>query len=155
MKNRHILGFACLSLFGILACKDTVDPPKVDEKPSKTPQEYLTVSKWKISNLVSSGTDIWNTPFVEACNKDNEYNFRSDDSLTMYDNSNKCDSNDPDSTTSSYKFYNNNTQLILNARLTSSVSINDTVKIVELNDEILKIDAEYSGLPATVTFKHK
>jgi len=50
--------------------------------------------------------------------------------------------------------YNNNTQLILNMKLSSTITIDDTTDIVTLDENTLKINTEYSGLPATITFKH-
>lgn len=139
------------------ACKDKDEDPPTDDNNQnngKTRTELLMTGSWKISALVSSGTDIWNTPFVESCNKDNEYVFRSNDTLVLYDKASKCDVSDPDSTFSSYKLYDNDTKLILNVRLTSTTTLDDTTDIVELNQNTLKINAEYSGLPATVTFIH-
>jgi hypothetical protein len=121
---------------------------------SKTKLELLTQKNWKVSSLVSSGTDIWGTFLVEACNKDNQYRFRTDDSLSLYDMKSKCSPTDPDSSVSIYKFYNNNTQLILNVKLTSTNILNDTADIVELSETLLKINAEYSSVPATISFIH-
>lgn len=145
-----------LSVSLIHACKDKDENPPADNNQNngKTRQELLLAGSWKISSLVSSNTDIWNTPFVASCNKDNEYVFRSDDSLVLYDMADKCDVADPDSTVSYYKLFDNDTKLILNIRLTSTTTLDDTADIVELNQSSLKINAEYSGLPATVSFIH-
>lgn len=139
----------------VQSCKDDPEKPPVNNNPSnKTKQELLSQKNWKVSNLVTSGTDIWGTGFVEACNKDNEYRFRTDDSLVLYDKANKCNGSDPDSTISSYKLFNNNTQLILNVKLTGTITINDTADVIELSESLLKVDAEYSGIPATISFQH-
>lgn len=144
-----------LALVFVFACKKEEKKDDTNNGGSnKTKSELLTQKNWKISSLVSSGTDIWNTFLVDACNKDNEYRFRTDDSLVLYDKASKCSVSDPDSSVSMYKFYNNNTQLILNVKLTSSTTLNDTATIVELNENSLKLDAEYSGVPATISFTH-
>ena len=155
MKISNIYVIAAVAFVAYTACKDPVDPPNNNNNNNgKSRSELLTQKKWKVSSLVTSNTDIWNTPFVDACNRDNQYNFRSDDSLAVYDMSSKCNNTDPDSTVSFYKLYNNNTQLILNVKLTSSVTVKDTADIVTLDENTLKINADYSSVPATLTFIH-
>jgi hypothetical protein len=44
--------------------------------------------------------------------------------------------------------------LILNVKLTSTNTLNDTADIVELSETLLKINAEYSSVPATISFIH-
>lgn len=146
--------FSALSLLAY-ACKDDEQTDDGGNTgPVKTKSELITMKNWKILSLVSSGTDVWNTPFVEACNKDNQYKFRGDDSVAVYDMSNKCNGTDPDSSVGYYKLYNNNTQIILNIKLTSTNTLNDTADIAELNETSMKLNAEYSGLPATISFIH-
>lgn len=155
MKISNIYVIAAVAFVAYTACKDPVDPPDNNNNNSgKSKSEYLTQKKWKVSSLVTSGTDIWNTPLIDACNRDNQYNFRTDDSLAVHDMSSKCSGTDPDSTVSFYKLYNNNTQLILNVKLTSSVTVKDTAEIVTLDENTLKINADYSSVPATLTFIH-
>jgi|GEM_PF-1223131 len=147
---------ASMSLLMVYACKNDDDnnDDNNNNNSGKSRAELLTQKNWKISSLVSSGTDIWSTFLVDACNKDNEYRFRMDDSLVLYDKASKCAPGDPDSTTSYYKLYNNNTQLILNVKLTSTTTLNDTANIIDISETALKVDAEYSGVPATITFQH-
>jgi hypothetical protein len=155
MKNKHLFSLALGTCLIVFACKP--DPPVTppgNNNTGKTKKELITTKTWKVSSLVSSSTDIWATQFVDACNKDNEYRFRNDDSITQYDKAMKCSGSDPDSMVSYYKLYNNNTQLVLNLKLTSTSTLNDTADIVELSETSLKINAEYSGLPATISFIH-
>lgn len=154
MKNQSLL-IATTLLVVFLACKKEEEDKKDDTNTGgKTKTEHIRAKNWKITSLVSNSADIWNTPLVEACNRDNQYKFRADDSLVLFDMTNKCDISDPDSTISSYKLYDNDTKLILKVSLTSSLTIDDTVDIVTLDENTLKINAEYSGLPATITFTH-
>lgn len=153
MKKQHLLLLTAVCSVAIFACKDEENPPATTTTPTaKTAAELITIKNWKINSLTSGATDFW--MLVEACNKDNQYRFRSDDSMSIYDMSTKCNTTDPDSTASFYKLYNNNTQLILNMKLSSSITIDDTTDIVTLDENTLKINTEYSGLPATITFKH-
>lgn len=153
MKKQSILLLTAAIFVFVNACKDKEEEKK-DNTPSKPRAELISAKNWKVSTLVSSGTDIWNTPFVAACNRDNQYKFRTDDSLVLFEMSNKCNSTDPDSTVSSYKLYDNNTKIILNVKLTSTTTLDDTANIIQLDENTMKIDAEYSGLPATITFIH-
>lgn len=147
--------FAAVTLT-VFACKDKEDNDDNSNNipAGKTKQELISLKNWKISALVTSGTDLWNTPFIDACNKDNQYRFRGDDSVSVYDMSNKCSGTDPDSSVGYYKLYNNNTQIILNLKLTSTNTLNDTAEIAELSETMMKLNAEYSGMPATISFIH-
>ncbi len=154
-KNIQLFSLALISTVLVFSCKDKDPETPGNNGPGKSRAELLRQKNWKISSLVSGSNDIWsNALFVADCNKDNEYNFRSDDSLVQYDKTKKCSSTDPDSTVSFYKLYNDNTQLILNIKLTSAITLNDTAEILELNESSLKVDTQYSGFPATVTFTH-
>lgn len=155
MKKPIQLLFALATVAFVFSCKDKTDDPGTNNNTSnKTKLELITAKRWKISTLVSSNTDIWNTPFVPACNRDNQYKFRNDDSLTLFDMSSKCNTTDPDSSVSFYKLYDNNSKIILNVKLTSTNTLDDTADIVTLDENTLKINAVYSGLPATITFIH-
>lgn len=152
---KPIILLSVVSLF-VYSCEKTENKPDNNNNngSSKTKVELLTQKNWKVSSLVSSGQDLWNSFLIESCNKDNQYRFRTDDSLSLYDMASKCSPTDPDSSVSIYKFYNNNTQLILNVKLTSTNVLNDTTDIVELSETLLKINATYSGIPATISFTH-
>jgi hypothetical protein len=152
---KPIILLSVVSLF-VYSCEKTENKPDNNNNngSSKTKLELLTQKNWKVSSLVSSGQDLWNSFLIESCNKDNQYRFRTDDSLSLYDMASKCSPTDPDSSVSIYKLYNNNTQLILNVKLTSTNVLNDTTDILELSETLLKINATYSGIPATISFTH-
>lgn len=152
---KPIILLSVVSLF-VYSCEKTENKPDNNNNngSSKTKVELLTQKNWKVSSLVSSGQDLWNSFLIESCNKDNQYRFRTDDSLSLYDMASKCSPTDPDSSVSIYKLYNNNTQLILNVKLTSTNVLNDTTDIVELSETLLKVNATYSGIPATISFTH-
>lgn len=122
--------------------------------PSKSKAELLTQKKWKVSSINASGTEVWNTPLVSACNKDNTYEFKTTNILTGFDTPNKCNSTDPDSTNSPYALISNNTKIYLNAKLSSTITVDDTTDIVQLDENTLKLSIEYSSIPAVLTFVH-
>ena len=149
------LSLALIALSVVLIqCKDNKNDVTVNTGPTTHAIDLLTQKNWLVSSLTSSGTDIWNTPFVSACNKDNQYRFRKNDSLTLFDMSNKCNGSDPDSTNSYFALLNNNTQMVLNVKLSSTMSINDTAEVLEISENTLKLNVEYTGMPGTLTFKH-
>ncbi len=151
MKNIQLFSAVILlSLTAFLfSCKKKkVDPPAEE---NKIKPEQLTVKRWIINGLTSGSLDAW-ALMVPSCNKDDQYKFRTDDSLNKYD-MNKCNVTDPDSTVSFYKIYNNNTQMILKLKL-GSIIIDDTADIIELNENALKVNAQYSGTPASISFIH-
>ena len=104
---KPIILLSVVSLF-VYSCEKTENKPDNNNNngSSKTKLELLTQKNWKVSSLVSSGQDLWNSFLIESCNKDNQYRFRTDDSLSLYDMTSKCSPTDPDSSVSIYKFYN-------------------------------------------------
>jgi hypothetical protein len=64
----------------------------------------LSQNTWKVSSVIANGSDIWGTFLVSDCYKDNEYFFRRDNRLAIYDKASKCDMADPDSVINNYEF---------------------------------------------------
>ncbi|MEZ4804578.1 MAG: hypothetical protein R2852_03620 [Bacteroidia bacterium] len=132
------------------SCKKEEEKKDDNTSGGKTNLELLTQKDWKVSGITASGNDVWG--LVSDCDKDNQYNFRTDDSLVLYDNILKCQSTDPDSTVSAYKLYNQ-TKIILDLKI-STIQLQDTTNIIEITESTMKLDANYSGIPATITFIH-
>ena len=158
MKNKALFCLAIAATVLVFACKKKKsDDPGPDNNTdySKRPA-MLMVKNWKITSLsTTSFGEIWtNDAFVAPCNRDNTYWFRHDDSVAIYDGGTKCNSSDPDSTRGFYKLYNDNKQMILNMKLSASITLNDTADISELSDSRMKLNIEYSGIPGIITFEH-
>ncbi len=154
MKN---LSVAFLLLFSVViyhSCKekDNNNNNNSDNTPSKSKAELLTQKKWKVSSINASGTEVW--ILVPPCNMDNTYEFKTSNILTGFDIPTKCNSTDPDSTNSPYALISNNTKIYLNAKLSSTITIDDTTDIVQLDENTLKLSIEYSSIPAVLTFVH-
>jgi hypothetical protein len=147
-KSLSIVALAALTY---TSCKKEEEKKDENTSGGKTNLELLTQKDWKVTGITASGNDVWG--LVEACNKDNQYRFRSDDSLVLFDNNTKCDPADPDSTVSSYKLYNQ-TKLILDVKISNAIQLQDTTSIIEITETTMKVDANYSGIPATITFTH-
>lgn len=157
MKNKGLFYLMIAAAILVFACKKKSDDPGSGSNDNNGSRPTaLKTKSWKITSLNASGFgEIWtNDAFVAPCNRDNIYWFRSNDSVTNYSGASKCNSSDPDSIRSYYKFYNDNKQMILNMKLSSTIIVNDTADIVELSDAKLKLNIEYSGIPGTVTFEH-
>jgi hypothetical protein len=157
MKKISILAVIVISVSAFYACKkkNNDDGPANPPVATKTNQQILSANIWTIQSVKSGGSDIWGTFLVSACYKDNHYKFRSDDSLILFDNANKCASTDPDSITSYYKYFDNTKKIYLDVSLAAGFAIKDTTNVLELTESILRIDAEYSGIPAEITFIKK
>lgn len=127
------------------------DTPKTAE----SRQSILSKENWVISKVEVGGSDIWGTILVESCYKDNEYNFKTNDTLEIYDKSSKCDPADPDTLYNNYKLLDAENKIYLNLELSSLIKLNDTATLIELTNTKLKMIANYSGSPATITFIKK
>ncbi len=151
MKKLTLLFALAVSVY-FISCKD-------DKKEEPTPvvkstQELLTNKNWVVSKVDVSGQDIWSSFLVPACNKDNQYKFRTDDTLVMNEMATKCDPADPQTKSNYYKIVSDK-RIYLDLELTSSVVLDDTTDILELTETSLKLSTIYSGLPAVVTFSKK
>lgn len=156
MKYLSITFLVILSAVLYHSCKekDNNNNNNSDNTPSKSKAELLTQKRWKVSSINASGTEVWNSFLVPACNMDNTYEFKTTNILTGFDVPNKCNSTDPDSTNSPYALISNNTKIYLNAKLSSTITIDDTTDIVQLDENTLKLSIEYSSIPAVLTFVH-
>jgi hypothetical protein len=159
MKKISTLVVIVLSVSVFYACKKKSN----DDEPPKTPpvlvnkQDILSANLWIIQSVNANGTDIWNSPFpiVSNCYKDNHYKFRKDDKMVIFDNTNKCETTDPDSAVNNYKYFESSNQMYIDATFSAGIAIKDTTNVLELSSSTLKIDAEYSGIPAVITFIKK
>lgn len=145
----------CLTAFYACKKKTKDDEPPKPPVVTKTNQDILSGNLWTIQTVKANGSDIWGTFLVSACYKDNHYKFRSDDSLVIFDNASKCETTDPDSISSHYKYFDNLKKIYLDVSLAAGFSIKDTTTVLELTESVLRLDAEYSGIPAEITFVKK
>ncbi|NQW42437.1 MAG: hypothetical protein HQ463_03280 [Bacteroidetes bacterium] len=155
MNKKKIIVLVLLSAGVIYSCKDKNKDPEPPKTPvsTKTKQQFLSDTTWKVSGFKASGTDIWNTPFVSACDKDNTYKFKLSNVLTSFDLPSKCNPTDPDSTNSAYKLIGND-KMYINLKLTGTIIIDDTSDINVLDATTMELKVKYSGIDGVVTFKH-
>ncbi len=121
------------------SCKK--DEDEKSNSPAKTKTELLTSGSWKITSLILGGTDLW--PSQDACDKDDLAIFKTDGTYIDDEGATKCDPADPQQTTSTWKFTNNETVLEIDG---------DAGTIKELTESKLVIEATSSGVTVTVTY---
>lgn len=140
-----ILAFASLFVF-CLSCKKSND----NSTPPKSKTVLLTQSSWKVQSV---GIDADNngtvdqdvTSSLSACQLDNTYSFKSDSTGTMDEGATKCSSTDPQTTSFTWGFRNNETVLTG----TFSFSQGDA-SILSMTDTDLKV--AYMGNYANTTY---
>lgn len=114
-----VMGIVALSFVGITSCN------KDDDDKSKT--ELLTSGTWKISSVTMNGVDF--SSLIPACEKDNTTRFTST-TYTLDEGATKCDEDDPQTETGTWKFIENETKI---------VSDGDTTNVVEISDSKFRI----------------
>lgn len=159
-NTKRLLVFICSLIVVFSACRND----KNDDSPSRT--GLLTSSKWKMtSNTVSPERPVYDNDGniigtsgdyfaqMEACFKDDNTKFNTDLTVTFDEGATKCNDNDPQITTGSWVFKNNETIL----SVTENGNTQD-VNILELTENILKLQFSESYMSEdytyTVTFTH-
>lgn len=102
------------SFFFLALCMILFSCDKEDAGSSKT--ETLTNGSWKMRAYMTDynkdGVYEENTfAFLEDCYKDNIYSFNSNGNLNIYEGRSKCTSIDPQTTTSTWNFQDNESSL--------------------------------------------
>jgi hypothetical protein len=62
---------------------------------------------------------------------------------------------DPDSVVNNYELITGKNKIYMDVSLAGAFNIKDTTDIIVLNQTTLTVDAEYSGIPAKLTFTKK
>jgi hypothetical protein len=113
MKN-YLLLLAAVFTFALTSCDS-----KEDDAPAvKTKVQLLTANKWiitaeTVTDTDSSGTTTTdNYASFQACEKDNTVFFATDFTVTFNEEANVC-AGQPQTTSSTWTFANNETQIIL------------------------------------------
>lgn len=121
------------------SCKK--DEDSGSNSPAKSKTELITSGSWKISSLVLGGADIW--PSQDACDKDDLSIFKADGTYIDDEGPTKCDASDPQQSTSTWKFTNNETMIEIDG---------DAGTLKELSASKMVIETSDAGLTITVTY---
>lgn len=148
---RKLLFLAILVVFigSMSACK----------KDSKT--DILTGSSWKITAMtVNPGiedpltqttiTDFYNSIYYPSCAKDNFMTFNEDGTSVSDEGSTKCTATDPQTSTGTWAFNSDETQITFEAGTDDEIVYN----ISEMSDDMIKVSySEFdTDLGETYTF---
>lgn len=145
MKRNHLLSLSVLSLLFLASCNKEVDEPK-------TKTQLLTQHTWVIQKFEEKvGTMPWDDQFpdADACDKDDQYIFRTNNRYEINEGPLKCDPTDPQIIDNgTWSFQNNETVLDMD---------NDEFTIDLLNESslILSITETFGGstYQVKITFK--
>ncbi|MFT3705462.1 MAG: DUF5004 domain-containing protein [Agriterribacter sp.] len=134
IKNIFLL-LTVISIVSFSSCK---------KEDSKSKTELLTAAAWKIkanySIVGSTRTDLM--PTMEACEKDNTYTFKTDNTVIFDEGATKCDDDDDQTDTGTWSLTENETKLILNG---------ETSSLLSLTGSELKVSTSYTEDGVTYT----
>jgi hypothetical protein len=122
-----------------------------DNTNPQTPN-YL-IKKWKYSDILAIAPGYPQTSIytaLEACKRDNYWEFKSDATFIIGEGLTKCKPTDPDAaSTGTWLLFNSNTQITM----TETGKPAKNVTVLELTANSLKLNYSDSiqGLPATIT----
>ncbi|MFN3404552.1 MAG: hypothetical protein ACK40G_10690 [Cytophagaceae bacterium] len=141
----YLTFFVVLFLTTTVACKKD----KGDVKPQENKTQLISRT-WILTGASGPFGDAYS--FVPACQRDNEYEVRTDNTFTLHYKEQKCAS-DPaeDSSNGNWRFIDNESKLVLDF-LTLP---NDTFEIVELSQTQLRVKKRINGMDGIGTFTPK
>lgn len=114
--------------------KDNDNPTPTPSGPqNKTKTELLSANNWKTISMMSDGYDIYN--IMDDCDKDNFIKINANGSYVDDEGLTKCDSNAPQTTSGLWKFINNESTLVFDAK--------DTASILKLTTDTLRMSASF------------
>jgi hypothetical protein len=139
--SRSILYVSILTLLILASCSK--DDPKV----SKT--DLLTSKAWKQTKVKAMGVE--GEP--DDCYKDNTYTYKTDKSYVEDEGATKCDPDDDQTTSGTWKFNSDETILTLTVGSDGlNISIDQT--IVELSTSTLKVKYTIFDIEVEETYTH-
>lgn len=146
----NILTLLFMSTLIINGCiKEEERIPRTEqEEPDKVAENELIIKSqsWQITNLVTGGFSVWNTPLIEDCFKDNIYTFLEDYSLEIDEGPLKCNDTDPQSFMGEWKLIDENSIYV------DALIFSDTATILEISSTRMVIDGTFMDQDAVVTF---
>lgn len=136
MKNRYTLLLSILALITLFSsCK---------KEDSKSKTELLTAGAWKIKAnygiVGSTKTDLMLT--MEACEKDNTFTFKTDNTVVYDEGATKCDDDDAQTDNGTWSFTENETKLVIDG---------ESATILSLTGSELKVSTSYTEDGVTYT----
>lgn len=143
---------SCLAI-AVFSCK------KSSDSSSKSKTELVAQSSWKLQTVgldadKNGSVDLDLTSNIQSCDLDDTYTFKSDGTGVADEGGSKCNTSDPQTTSFSWAFKNNET--VMSGNL--SGFLNGDANISTLNDTnfVLWKDSTYMSAPVRIylTLKH-
>ncbi len=128
---------------------------KKDNTPAaKTKTDLITQGSWKFSSATVGGSDV--SAFLQSCQKDNIVTFAAAGTGTVDEGPTKCNSSDPQTSSFTWNFANNETVLHVSTTFfaggsndSNLVTLTETQLVVSQN-----VTISGSSQTAIVTFIH-
>ncbi|RZJ86488.1 MAG: hypothetical protein EOO60_13370 [Hymenobacter sp.] len=113
LRMKHMSTYllvAALGLAGLSSCKkDDASTPA----PTLSKTDLLTAKSWRMTDFKVAGQSVYNTPLVQACDKDDLIKFNVNKTATFDEGSVKCDPTSAQSRAGSWELMTNDTMLKL------------------------------------------
>ncbi|MGH2553590.1 MAG: lipocalin family protein, partial [Chitinophagaceae bacterium] len=132
------------------SCNKSDNPPA-----PKTKTQLLTQSPWKFKSATANGSDA--SGYLQACQRGNIYTFAAAGTGTADEGPTKCNAGDPQSTSLTWNFANNETVLHISTSLFTNTSNDFT--LISLTETELIVSTFYTppvgpSIVVTITFQH-
>jgi hypothetical protein len=149
--------FALLSIgFIIFGCNKDDDDDNNNTGGDKEKITLLTNAAWKYDTAAiadKNGNPVSALPsgVIEACDKDNTITFKSDSTGVLNEGTNKCNTNDPQTTSFKWWFKENGTVLYTPDDIFGSSAFTGDFKVAELTTTRLRVTKEVTIAPYPTT----
>jgi hypothetical protein len=133
MKLTKGLLLVALAAFIFAACKDNED----DDAPStstKTKTELITTGSWYVHDIIIDDTSFFS--LFENCEKDDYQTFKTDGKMVTDEGPTKCDPTDPQTDSVDWKFYSNETMIIIDGDTASLTTLNGSDLVMSMHDDM-------------------
>lgn len=122
MNMKHLLLIFGVFLLLLTSCQ------KENDDPNNTKKDLLTSAAWKlVSFKVTVGTvteEVFDT--FEPCSTDDLITFRADNTVLLDEGLTKCEPDDPQNTTGTWSFSENETKLTINGEIATILALTGT-----------------------------
>jgi hypothetical protein len=140
--TRSIVYLYIVALLALSSCGKDDDPIA-----SKT--DLLTAKAWKQTKIKVLGMEAE----PDDCDKDNTYTFITDKTFVQDEGATKCDANDPQSSSGTWKFNTDETIVTVSAT-DGGITFSLDETILELSQTTLKVKYNLLGVDVEETYSH-
>ena len=109
----------------------------------KTKTDLLTGS-WNLTDAVLGGTNVFAN--IAACSKDNVFTFLANGSTTIDEGPTKCNAANPQTTSGTWRWATNETELIINTEINKLISLTETTLVTSQNSPYGIVEMTFTKL---------